>query len=197
MLIRKVFRFEAAHIVRNCSTDRCRWNIHGHSFKVEVFIRSSYLDNAGMVMDFGLLKPWVKEIFEAFDHSYLIWSGESAEFRDSLKKMSRRWIELPFSPTAENLSRLFHYMIQRILERTDFVNGEKGVEVSSVRVHETETGYAETEGWEPLVSEIGETGLDKVIFSGEISSDTRISEVMSVLLSADGRFTPFPDRMSD
>lgn len=56
MRIRKLFKFEAAHIVRNCSSVRCRQNIHGHSFKVELVLKSGTLDNAGMVMDFGLLK---------------------------------------------------------------------------------------------------------------------------------------------
>ena len=38
MLIRKLYGFENAHIVRNCSSDRCRRSIHGHSYKVEVIL---------------------------------------------------------------------------------------------------------------------------------------------------------------
>lgn len=192
MIIRKLFRFESAHIVRGCSTDRCRWNIHGHSFRVEVFLRSDVLDNAGMVMDFGLLKPWVKEIFEAFDHSYLMWSAEGEEFRNSIRAMSRRWIELPFSPTAENLARFFHWMIARILDRTQFRNGESGIEVKSVRVHETDTGYAETEGMEALVAELDGMEPGSIVFSPEVCADTRISEIMSVLSSEDGMFGTEP-----
>ena len=92
-MIRKLFRFEAAHIVRGCSTDRCRWNIHGHSFKVELMLRSDTLDNAGMVMDFSLMKPWIKDLFESVDHSYLMWSQESEEFKQSIREMSRRWVD--------------------------------------------------------------------------------------------------------
>ena len=128
MLIRKEYRFEAAHIVRGCSTDRCRWNIHGHSFRVELFLRSDSLDNAGMVMDFSLLRPWVREVFEAFDHSYLVWDQESEEFKENVRRMSRRWVELPFSPTAENLARFFHWIVQKMpllssmtLARPDFM----------------------------------------------------------------------------
>ena len=54
MIIRKLFEFENAHIVRFCSSKRCKSSIHGHSYKVEVLLESKYLDNAGMVYDFGL-----------------------------------------------------------------------------------------------------------------------------------------------
>jgi len=38
MLIRKLFRFENAHIVRNCSSDRCSRSLHGHSYVVEFLL---------------------------------------------------------------------------------------------------------------------------------------------------------------
>ena len=56
MKIRKEFRVESAHIVRNCTSHRCSHSIHGHSAVVEVFLESTLLDNAGMVYDFGLMK---------------------------------------------------------------------------------------------------------------------------------------------
>lgn len=45
MLIRKKYTFEGAHIVRNCSSDRCKKSIHGHSYIVEVLFTSDKLDN--------------------------------------------------------------------------------------------------------------------------------------------------------
>ncbi|MBY0444649.1 MAG: 6-carboxytetrahydropterin synthase, partial [Burkholderiales bacterium] len=44
MLIRKLFKFENAHIVRNCSSERCRSSIHGHSYRVEVLLEANALD---------------------------------------------------------------------------------------------------------------------------------------------------------
>ena len=44
MIIRKLFKFEGAHIVRDCSSDRCKFSIHGHSYVVEVFLTSDKLD---------------------------------------------------------------------------------------------------------------------------------------------------------
>ena len=188
MIVRKIFSVETGHIVRNCSSDRCKYTHHGHSAKIELFFESEYLDNAGMVMDFSLLRPWVREVFEAFDHSYLVWDREPEEFKENVRRMSRRWVELPFSPTAENLARFFHWIVQKMLDRTLFANGEAGVEVRSVRVHETETGYAETEGREQLVTDLDSMPLQSVVFSDEVISDTKIGEIMSVLSSENGRF---------
>ena len=56
MIIRKLFKFENAHIVRGCSSTRCRSSIHGHSYKVELLFESDFLDDGHMVYDFGLMK---------------------------------------------------------------------------------------------------------------------------------------------
>jgi 6-pyruvoyltetrahydropterin/6-carboxytetrahydropterin synthase len=47
MIIRKQFKFEGAHIVRNCTTRRCKKSIHGHSYVVEVFFTSNKLYDFG------------------------------------------------------------------------------------------------------------------------------------------------------
>ena len=36
MRIRKEFRVESAHIVRNCTSHRCSHSIHGHSAVIEL-----------------------------------------------------------------------------------------------------------------------------------------------------------------
>ena len=107
MVIRKQFKFEGSHIVRCCSSERCALSIHGHSYVVEVFLKSKTLDKGGMVLDFGLLKPF-KQVVDMFDHTHLIWSGDLIEYKEDVKKWCKRWIELPFNPSAENLAFLFH-----------------------------------------------------------------------------------------
>lgn len=129
MIIRKLYKFEAAHIVRNCSSVLCRENIHGHSYIVEVFITSDKLDCGYMVMDFGLLHQ-VKMFIESFDHSYSLWTGESAEFKQFIYAYNRRVAELPVSPSAEGYALLFFYAIDRILKNTTFHNGEGYVQLS-------------------------------------------------------------------
>ncbi len=142
MLIRKQFKFEGAHIVRNCSSQRCRENIHGHSYIVEVFISSDTLDKGYMVMDFCRLDK-VKEWIESFDHSYSLWQQETPDLKDFIYRYNRRVAEIPISPSAEGYALMFAYVIDKILQQTDRVNGEGNIQLFSVRVHETATGYAE------------------------------------------------------
>lgn len=143
MIIRKQFKFEGAHIVRNCSSDRCKKSIHGHSYIVEVFLESSKLDHGGMVMDFGLLKGSVSDLVDSFDHAYSVWSKENEDFRGFIQENSDRYVIMPVSPSAENYALMLAYLIHRIIEHTVFKNGEGDVHLKSVRVHETATGYAE------------------------------------------------------
>lgn len=62
-------RFAAAHqlalVGRKCE------NLHGHNWKVEVFVKGDKLDHAGVLYDFGLLKQNVKAIMEDLDHKFL------------------------------------------------------------------------------------------------------------------------------
>lgn len=142
MLIRKQFKFEGAHIVRNCSSQRCRENIHGHSYIVEVFITSDKLDKGYMVMDFVLLDK-VKELVDSFDHTYSLWNQEPEELKSFIYKYNRRVAEIPVSPSAEGYALLLFYLTDKILQNTEHKNNEGHVQLSSMRVHETATGYAE------------------------------------------------------
>ena len=142
MRIRKLFRFEAAHVVRGCSSRRCRENIHGHSYAVEVLIDSGSLDRGFMVMDFALLEG-VRAIVDRFDHSYSLWRGEDEEMKAFVYKYNRRVVEMPVSPSAEGYALLFFFLFDGLLRETVFRNGEGDVRLYSVRVHETATGYAE------------------------------------------------------
>lgn len=144
MLIRKKFKFESAHIVRDCSSERCKKSIHGHSYIVEVFLESDQLDNGNMVVDFGLLGR-LREFVDMFDHSYIMWDKESDEFKNFIYKHSYRNITLPLSPSAEGFALIFHYYMDRIISKTVWKNGEKSPVVEAVRVHETSTGYAEAD----------------------------------------------------
>lgn len=142
MIIRKKFRFEAAHVVRNCSSTYCRENIHGHSYITEIFIKGNKLDNGCMLMDFCKLDV-VKELINSFDHSYCLWKEEDREFTAAIHKFNKRIVTMPISPSAEGFSLMLFVMIKKLLSDVSLENGEGKVTLNSVRVHETETGYAE------------------------------------------------------
>ena len=117
MLIRKLFKFENAHIVRNCTSDRCKRSIHGHSYKVELLLKASKLDHGQMVYDFGLLKGVIKDLYDSFDHAICFWQDDSAEYIQACKTFSARWVSLPVSPSAEQFSRIFFYLPQQVLQQ--------------------------------------------------------------------------------
>jgi len=182
MIIRKLFKFENAHIVRGCSTQRCSENIHGHSYEIEVLLESNYLDDGQMVYDFGLMKRTIKELIESFDHSITLWSGDDASYVADMKKHSARWVELPVSPSAEQFSRVIYLMVERVLECTGMVNGERNVRLHSIIVHETQTGYAQGFKEDAYSELMGTINLTDIIFSKQIQIEWGNTSLWSDLL---------------
>lgn len=167
MLIRKLFKFENAHIVRGCSTRRCSHSIHGHSYKVELLLEAQALDHGQMVYDFGLLKHGPRTLIDAFDHAVALWSGDDSDYIAACQRFSERWILIPVSPSAEQFSRLFFVL----LDLTDMTNGEADVRLHSIIVHETETGYAQCFREDVANPRMGLIALDDIEFSPAIRSD--------------------------
>lgn len=172
MEIRKLFRFEGSHIVRNCYSDRCKYSIHGHSYVVEVILKASGLDNAGMVLDFGITKGPVKEILDSFDHCHVFWDKDLAEYKDLCQEFSERWIKLPVSPSAEQLSRVFFVLIDGLLGQADFSNGEAAdLSLEAVVVHETVTGYAKCFREDAYNPNMGRIAIGAIEFSHGVKAD--------------------------
>lgn len=62
-------RFSAAHNLRNYG-GKCE-RLHGHNWRVEVFVRADALGKNGMVLDFRILREETEQVLEALDHQYL------------------------------------------------------------------------------------------------------------------------------
>jgi len=183
MLIRKLFKFENAHIVRDCSTQRCSENIHGHSYKIEVLLESNYLDDGQMVYDFGLTKLYIKELIDSFDHAITLWSRDDAKYIEAMKAHSNRWVELPVSPSAEQFSRVIYLLVERVLACTDMRNGEREVNLHSIIVHETETGYAQGFKEDAHSELMGKIRLEDIYFSKQVQSEWSDSSLWRKLLA--------------
>ena len=161
MIIRKSFKFEGAHIVRNCSTEKCKFSIHGHSYKVEFYLSASALDDGQMLVDFSIIKQLFNKFVDAFDHTTVLWSGDHEDYIDDMKSNSQRWIVLPVSPSAEQLSRVFFRLADYHMDRHTFGCGEAGdLEIYAVKVHETDTGYAMCYRADALNTRMGHIDLD-------------------------------------
>ncbi|MFA6759544.1 MAG: 6-carboxytetrahydropterin synthase [Sulfuricurvum sp.] len=183
MIIRKMFRFENAHIVRLCSTRKCKTSIHGHSYKVEVLFESHALDNAGMIYDFGLIKHTIEDIFDSFDHTITLWVEDDAQYIADMKKHSLRYIVLPYSPSAEQFARIFFVLVDRVFAKMISHNGESGVSLHSIVVHETDTGYAQAFRDDAYNKAMGEIDIEQIEVSDEIFCTTKIENFWQKLKS--------------
>jgi 6-pyruvoyltetrahydropterin/6-carboxytetrahydropterin synthase len=193
MLIRKLYNFENAHIVRNCSSDRCRRSIHGHSYKAEVILEAHALDHGQMVYDFGLMKGHIRTLIDSFDHAVCFWDKDDAEYIKACKTFSARWIGMPVSPSAEQFSRLFFVMIDAVLKQTDMANGEGDVVLHSVIAHETATGYAQCFRADAYNPRMGNIALPDIIFSEQVRAEWPEQDFWPRLLAGERFANPAVD----
>lgn len=190
MRIRKLFKFENAHIVRNCSSDRCKRSIHGHSYQIELILEAHRLDHGQMVYDFGLLKSSIKDIIDSFDHAICFWDKDDPEYIESCKKFSARWISLPVSPSAEQFSRIIFFWAQSILQQTQMKNGEADVQVYSVIAHETATGYAQCFAEDVANEQMGKLTLTDFDFSEQVKAEWHDPLMFDKLISGQPFINP-------
>lgn len=105
--------FSAAHLLAEIG-GKCE-ELHGHNFKVEVTVGANQLTDEGILIDFRLVKKWLKEILDEMDHQHLN--------------------ELPFfngqNPSSENIAYHVHQEIKVRIK-------ESGIKVVRVKVWESE-----------------------------------------------------------
>lgn len=170
MIIRKRFRVESSHVVRNCTSERCSHSHHGHSAVIDVFFEGRKLDNAQMLMDFGLMKGTIKEWIDSMDHCALICTKDDPEYVEFFKKFNDRYILIPFNPSAEMLSIFIMHYINRILDNTQFNNGEDRVRCVNVEYNETVTGMARCDEMDENINWRDEWE-EEIVFSEGVKKD--------------------------
>jgi len=67
--LKVVSRFAAAHQLKMVA-EKCE-NLHGHNWRVEVYLSGKELNKAGVLMDFGEIKTHLKKIIDSLDHKFL------------------------------------------------------------------------------------------------------------------------------
>lgn len=192
MRIRKLFKFENAHVVRNCTSERCSRSIHGHSYQVELILQAFALDDGQMVYDFGLLKSHIKELIDSFDHAIAFWDKDDKAYIHACKTLSARWVSLPVSPSAEQFSRVIFYWADCVLKNTLTQNNEKDVSVYSVIVHETATGYAQCFREDVENERMGALSLDLFEFSEQVKAEWHDDEMFEKLKRGEKFINPPP-----
>lgn len=136
--VQTTISFEAAHRLYDVATysKECRDNIHGHSYKVTFVVGREEFNNAGMVVDFKLLKTIIRQqIEDVYDHSCIL--KKTDPLAEPISANCDKVILVDDNPTAEWMAKEYFNVIQPILSRHD-----DHLKVVSVSVQETENNIA-------------------------------------------------------
>ena len=106
--------FSAAHLLSEIG-GKCE-ELHGHNFKVEVTVGSPELNSEGILIDFRLLKKWLKEILDQMDHQHL---NDLPFFKDK-------------NPSSENIACFLYREMQSKV-------ADSGIKMLHVKVWESES----------------------------------------------------------
>ncbi|MBF8250703.1 MAG: hypothetical protein HW382_331 [Deltaproteobacteria bacterium] len=109
--------FASAHNLRDYE-GACE-RLHGHNWRVDVFVKADSLDSIGLALDFKILKEKTRGIIDELDHKYL---NEIEPFTE-------------INPSSENMAR---YLFKRLSEGLIHYP----VKVSKVTVWESENACA-------------------------------------------------------
>jgi 6-pyruvoyltetrahydropterin/6-carboxytetrahydropterin synthase len=97
--LKVVTKFAAAHQLTMVGS-KCE-NMHGHNWKIEVYVKGEKTDEAGVLVDFGVIKKHVREIMAMLDHKYL---NELEYFQQK-------------QPSSENIAYLVANELQKKIDR--------------------------------------------------------------------------------
>jgi 6-pyruvoyltetrahydropterin/6-carboxytetrahydropterin synthase len=112
--------FSSGHYLRNYH-GRCE-NPHGHNYKVRITLAGTELDQAGLLLDFKLLKDVMRPVIDHIDHQML---NELEPFTI-------------VNPSAENIARYFYEQTNHQL--AEMTRGR--VRVKDCTIWETDTTSA-------------------------------------------------------
>jgi len=112
--------FSSGHYLRNYK-GKCE-NPHGHNYRVLVTLAGEELDEAGLLLDFKLLKTLLRPVVDYLDHQMI---NDLPPFTE-------------LNPSAENLARYFYEQTSAQLQQ--MTSGR--VRVKDCTLFETDTSFA-------------------------------------------------------
>lgn len=118
--IRTEESFAAAHYIKEYH-GKCE-NLHGHNYKVRIYVSGQALGKGGMLLDFGIMKKILKEALEELDHKNLNEIPYFAEKEPSAEIIA----EFIFNKTDK---RLREYSNACFLSRVDVFETDKNLAI--------------------------------------------------------------------
>ena len=92
-----VSQLAAAHQLRDFE-GQCE-NLHGHNWKIEVYVTGDALEENGILIDFRWIKKETEKVLQDLDHRFL---NELESFRE-------------INPSSENIARYIYQSLSRNL----------------------------------------------------------------------------------
>lgn len=115
--LKVISKFAAAHQL-SMVTEKCE-NLHGHNWKIEVYVAGNKLNEWGVLVDFGEIKRHLSDVMDILDHKFL---NDINAFRD-------------INPSSENIAK---YIADQMQSRLT----DPSIRVSRVRVWESDDACA-------------------------------------------------------
>jgi 6-pyruvoyltetrahydropterin/6-carboxytetrahydropterin synthase len=103
MEIFKEFSFEAAHRLPNVAPEHKCARLHGHSFRLKVFVAGSVGETTGWIIDFADIKTAVDPVVKVLDHYYL---NDIEGLENPTSERLAQWIWRRLKPNLEGLSKV-------------------------------------------------------------------------------------------
>ena len=110
-------KFAAAHQLRNYN-GKCE-RLHGHNWKVEVYVAAENLNDIGLAVDFKVLKDTTNELLMVLEHSFV---NDVFPFTE-------------INPSSENIAKWLYDGLSKKLN-------DGNLQVSTVRIWESDTASA-------------------------------------------------------
>ncbi len=101
MRIYKEFHIEAAHLLPNLPEGHKCSRLHGHSFKIVLYIEGKVDKTSGWIMDFAEIGEAFQPIFDRLDHRYL---NEIEGLENPTSENIARWIWRELKPNLPALA---------------------------------------------------------------------------------------------
>jgi 6-pyruvoyltetrahydropterin/6-carboxytetrahydropterin synthase len=113
-------------------------HLHGHQGTVQVTFGCDRLDPQGMVMDFGLVKGFVRDwVDRNWDHRMMLFDRDPMV--QAVLPLDDKVHPVAYNPTAENLAAHLVEAIRDWLRGLDAARNPAGAKLLSVRFWETPT----------------------------------------------------------
>jgi len=103
MEIFRTFTFDAAHRLPNLpELHKCR-RLHGHTFKVQVYVDGKVVENYNWVIDFSDIVKIVTPIIDQLDHNYL---NDIDGLENPTSENIAKWLWEKIKPVLSILSKI-------------------------------------------------------------------------------------------